>query len=297
MGMYNTNPNLPRVRMIAARLVGNGMGIRATARHLGYTHGAVRRWVARAKEIPSNSQVIRTISSRPHSHPKQLDREVVLAILRYREKYKRCAQVLHYLLIKDGYEVSLSSVKRTLQRHQCSRYSKWKKWHSYPPKPLPDKPGILVQMDTVQCADRSLCLYTALDVCSRYAHASVALRANAHNSIKALLRTRESLPFGISTLQTDHGPEFSKHFTKRCLFEGIAHRHSRVRTPTDNGHLERFNRTIQEECISRVPDTLASYRSALTEYLHFYNCERPHMALKMKNPREFLITNGYKVLT
>ncbi len=161
--MYNTNPNLPRVRMVAVRLVESGMGIRAVARHLGYTHGAVRRWISRAKEAPTYGKTIRTRSSRPHSHPRQLDDETVLAILRYREKYKRCAQVLHYLLERDGYKVSLSSVKRTLKRHNRSRYSKWKKWHSYPPRPLPGKPGILVQMDAVQCADRSLYLYTALD--------------------------------------------------------------------------------------------------------------------------------------
>lgn len=295
--MYDTNPNLPRVRMVAVRLVDAGMGIRAVARHLGYTHGAVRRWIAKAKEIPSNSRIIRTESSRPRSHPRQMPAETVNAILAYRKKYQRCAPVLHHLLTRDGYKLSKSSVERTLRRYELVKHSKWKKWHSYPPKPLPEKPGILVQMDTIQCADRSLYLYTALDVCSRYAHACVVSHANTHNSIRALLRTRESLPFDIGTLQTDHGPEFSRCFTKRCVFEGIAHRHSRVRTPTDNGHLERFNRTIQEECLSRVPDTLACYRTALVEYLHFYNCERPHMALEMQNPQEFLTTNGYKVLT
>lgn len=294
--MYDTNPNLPRVRMVAVRLVESGMGIRAVARHLGYTHEAVRRWIARAKNLPSNAHKIPTRSSRPHYHPKQLPRETVHAILAYRKKYQRCAPVLHHLLVQSGHRVSKSSVERVLRRYELVNHSKWKKWHSYPPRPLPDKPGILVQMDTVQCADRSLYLYTSLDVCSRYAHACVTLHANTHNSIKALLKARSSFPFGIGTLQTDHGSEFSKYFTKRCVFEGIAHRHSRVRTPTDNGHLERFNRTIQEECLSRVPDTLASYRSALTEYLHFYNCERPHMALAMQNPNQFLIENGYKVL-
>ena len=297
MSMYDTNPNLPRVRMVAVRLVRSGMGIREVARHLGYTHGAVRRWIARADRLPSNSRLIPTISSRPHSHPRQLDNETVKAILECRAKHRRCAQVLQYFLARNGCDVSVSSVKRTLKRYNCSRYSKWKKWHSYPPRPLPEKPGILVQMDTIQCFEHCLYLYTALDVCSRYAFASVAQHANTHASIRALLKARESFPFGIGTLQTDHGSEFSRYFTKRCVFEGIAHRHSRVRTPTDNSHLERFNRTIQEECLSRVPDTLASYRNALVEYLHFYNCERPHMALGMKNPREFLITSGYKVLT
>ncbi|HOX30083.1 MAG TPA: integrase core domain-containing protein [Candidatus Paceibacterota bacterium] len=295
--MYDKNPNLPRVRMQAVRMVASGMGIRAVARHLGYTHEAVRRWVARARNMPSNAHRIPTRSSRPHSHPKQMPQETLYAILAYRKKYQRCAPVLHHLLIRDGYRISKSSVERVLRRYELVRHSKWKKWHSYPPKPLPTKPGILVQMDTVQCADRSLYLYTSLDVCSRYAHASVALHANTHNSIKALLKVREIFPFPIGTLQTDHGSEFSKYFTKRCTFEGIAHRHSRIRTPTDNSHLERFNRTIQEECLSRVPDTLASYRRALTEYLRFYNFERPHMALKMRNPRDFLTASGYKVLT
>jgi transposase InsO family protein len=294
--MYDTNPNLPRVRMAAVRMVESGMGVRETARHLGYTHEAVRRWIARARDLQSNAHKIPTRSSRPHSHPKQLPQETVYAILAYRKKYQRCAPVLHHLLTRGGYKVSKSSVERVLRRYELVRHSKWKKWHSYPPKPLPEKPGILVQMDTVQCANRSLYLYTALDVCSRFAYARAVLRANAGASVRALTGAQGFFPFGISTLQTDHGSEFSRHFTKYCVFAGIAHRHSRVRTPTDNGHLERFNRTIQEECLSRVPDTLASYRRALTEYLHFYNCERPHMALQMQNPRQFLNANGYKVL-
>ena len=297
MSMYNTNPNLPRVRMAAVRMVSSGMGIREVARHFGYTHEAVRRWIAKAKNLPSNAHIVPTLSSRPKHHPNELPKETVRKILEYRARYNRCAQVLHYFLERDGCDVSLSSVKRVLKRYQCTRYSKWKKWHSYPPRPLPEKPGILVQMDTVQCFERRVYLYTALDVFSRFAYASVASHANTHESVRALLKARGSFPFGIATLQTDHGSEFSKYFTKRCVFEGIAHRHSRVRTPTDNSHLERFNRTIQEECLARTCGTPASCRKAVAEYLRYYNCERPHMALEMKNPREFLIASGYKVLT
>ncbi|MBI4160446.1 MAG: DDE-type integrase/transposase/recombinase, partial [Candidatus Yanofskybacteria bacterium] len=38
----------------------------------------------------------------------------------------------------------------------------------------------------------------------------------------------------------DHGSEFSKWFTKVVEYSGVSHRHTRVRTPTDNGHIERF---------------------------------------------------------
>lgn len=96
----------------------------------------------------------------------------------------------------------------------------------------------------------------------------------------------EDAPFAVRTLQSDHGPEFSKWFTKQCTANHIAHRHSRVRRPTDNGHLERFNRTIQEECLQRVSRSLRSWQKEIPEYLRWYNTERPHMGLDMKTPFE-----------
>ncbi len=63
---YNNNPNLPRVRLEAVKMVRSGSGIRETARHFGYTHGAVRRWLEKANSLPSNIHLIPTLSSRPH---------------------------------------------------------------------------------------------------------------------------------------------------------------------------------------------------------------------------------------
>ncbi|MBU0598546.1 integrase core domain-containing protein, partial [Patescibacteria group bacterium] len=77
-----------------------------------------------------------------------------------------------------------------------------------------------------------------------------------------------------------------KWLTEKLNEHGLSHRHSRVRTPSDNGHLERFNRTIQEECLNRVPRTVKRYQKEITEYLHFYNTERPHMGLNMKTPMQ-----------
>ena len=99
---------------------------------------------------------------------------------------------------------------------------------------------------------------------------------------------REMAPFSLTTLQSDHGSEFSKWFTQRVIERGLAHRHTRVRTPNDNAHLERFNRTIQEECIAKIPRSLMSWRKELPEYLHYYNEERPHMGLEMKTPADIL---------
>ena len=279
---------MPKVRQQAVFLVFSGWGIRKTARYFGVQPSTVTRWVQKSQ--PYGGGPIPTLSSRPHHHPRELPFSTVNAILEYRQKHRRCAEVLHYLLTQDGYAVSLSSVKRVLRRYGCTRYSKWKKWHQYPERPKAEKPGILVQIDTIWdgiSADR-LYLYTLLDVCSRWGYAWPVQRIAAGASVRFIQSARQSAPFSFQTLQSDHGSEFSKWFTKRMQTTGLSHRHSRVRTPSDNGHLERFNRTIQEECLSQVPRSLRSWRREIPRYLNYYNTERPHMALGMKTPLEVL---------
>jgi transposase InsO family protein len=284
---YTNNPQLPHVRTEAVRRVRAGESIRKVARHLGYSHAAVINWLKRAPADP-RARVIPTISSRPRHHPSELSSELVRAVVKYRERYRRDAFFLHHLLRKNGYEVSLSSVKRTLKRNGITRFSKWKKWHVYPPRPVPEKPGILVEIDTIvdgSYTDR-LYAYTLLDVCSRWAYVIPSAVINTHKSLRFVERARLSAPFSFATLQSDHGAEFSRWFTKRIMEHGLSHRHSRVRQPNDNAHLERFNRTIQDECLSRIPRNFRLWQKEIPEYLRYYNEERPHMGLDMKTPIE-----------
>ena len=211
-------------------------------------------------------------------------------IVEYRRKHRRCAKVLHHLLLKDGHETSLSSVERTLRRYELTYHSKWKKWHQYPPRPEPKSPGILVEIDTIHdgAPERRLYVYTMLDVHSRWAFALPSERISTWNSLKFVEDAQIISPFKFQTLQSDHGPEFSKWFTKRIVERDMSHRHSRVRTPNDNAHLERFNRTIQDECLRRVPRSMKSWEKEIPEYLRYYNNERPHMALDMKSPVDII---------
>jgi len=284
MSMYVSNPNLPRVRMDAVRLVRSGQSVRAVARHLGFSHSAIVKWVQRA---PSDGRRnIPTHSTRPHHHPHQLSPTVVQAIVEYRIRYRRCAFFLHHMLQRDGYPVSLSSVKRTLRRHHLTYPSPWKKWHTYPPRPLPTKPGILVETDTIHDGSplERLYVYVLIDVCSRWAYAAPAPAITTHRSLRFIETARMFAPFPFATIQSDHGSEFSKWFTKRLAERGLAHRHSRIRQPNDNAHIERFNRTIQDECLSRLTRSLHAWQRGIPEYLHYYNHERPHMGLDMKTP-------------
>jgi transposase InsO family protein len=279
--------------MEAVRLVRErGWSVRDAARHFGFTHSAVVKWLARAKYLPQNSQLIPTRSSRPEHSPNALDPAIIRRIIDLRSERNQCAEIIHWRLEREGIKVSISSVKRVLRRHGISKYSKWKKWHKYPPRPFPEIPGSLVEVDAVHEGppDNRVSAYALIDVHSRWAYAEPSLRVNTWNTIGFVKRAKAEAPFVFQTIQTDHGSEFSKQLTKVIEYAGISHRHSRVRTPTDNGHVERFIRTLQDECLHRIPRKFEIWKREIPEFIRYYNAERPHMGLNFKTPAEILKT-------
>lgn len=284
---YSLNPYLPLLRAKAVALVRSGKSIREVARYLGFNASTVSRWV---KKVPNGHyKKIPTKSSRPHYHPKQLPLKIVQAVINKRAELKgRCAEAVHKELQNDGIQISLSSVKRTLDRNQLLRKrSPWKHVHDQTDRPKPEKPGDLIEIDTIHlgASGQQIYIYTMLDVYSRYAHAWATDRINTRLSISFLKQAQRVVPFSFVCVQSDHGSEFSQHFTERIH---ITHRHSRVRTPNDNAHLERFNRTIQEELINYLPNDPVVINKALKDYLPHYNTKRVHLGIGLKTPIEML---------
>ena len=289
---YTTNPHLPRVRAQAVELVRRGKSVREAARHFGFAHNTVLNWLKRKPEYGWHGQlVIPTKSSRPMRHPKELSNDIIRRILDLREERNQCAEILNYRLLNEhGAKISLSSVKRVLKRHHCSRFSQWKKWHQYPPRPLPEKPGYLVEIDAVHegAPDDRLSAYALIDVCSRWGYAEPVLRVNSRGTTRFVRNAAGLAPFAFKTIQTDHGSEFSKWVTKIIGHDGMEHRHTRVRTPTDNGHVERFIRTLQDECLHRIPRDFRVWKKEIPEFIRYYNTERPHMGINFKTPLEMV---------
>jgi transposase InsO family protein len=288
---YTKNPALPRVRREAVYLVRQkGWSTRKAARHFGYTHSAIVKWCA--KDETGGFRKIETQSSKPKTSPRALKREVVQAIIKKRIGRRRCGQVIHQELLLDGIDVSLCSVQRTLKRcHLLKERSPWKRPHDATPRPEALHPGALLQADTVHFVlpDGSrLYVYTLIDLYSRWAYAEVSEKLRVYTSAHFIARAQKKACFSFDMVQTDHGPEFGIRFTHTLLRKRIAHRHSRVRKPNDNAHVERFNRTLQDECLTGVPRTIASFSKAISTYLPYYVNDRMHMGIDFKTPAQML---------
>ena len=273
--------------MEAVLLLRKGWSTREVARHFGYSQGTIVKWNKRAPR--DGRENIPTRSSKPNNFSKALDKEKVGRIIKTRIETKRCAQVVHALLKREGITVSLSSVKRTFDRYGLlKKRSPWKKRRTYPPRPDVKNQGDLVQIDTIHVFEngRKIYIYTALDVYSRYGFADLSRKADGYSSIRFYQRLKKYFPFHIKNVQTDNGPEFGKWFTDYLTRNQINHRHIHPRSPNENGHLERFNRTIQEEIIR---ESLSLFiPQDIQQFLSIYNEKRPHMGIEYKTPKEML---------
>lgn len=297
---YSLNPHLPRVRREAVYLVKQkGWSTRKVARYFGYSQSVIVKWCA--KDPTGGFRRIETRSSKPRQSPNALSRTIVQAIIKRRIGRRRCGQVIHRELHQDGISVSLSSVQRTLKRaHLLKERSPWKRPRDATERPAATRPGALLQADTVHfiLPDGSrLYVYTLIDLYSRWAYAEVSTKLRAYTSAHFLARAQKKASFVFHMIQTDHGPEFSTRFTHHLVRMNIAHRHSRVRQCNDNAHVERFNRTLQDECLSGVPRTTLSFSKAISKYLPYYLNDRMHMGIDFKTPAQMLAGDSKVLIT
>jgi len=272
---------------VVKKIRNDGWSVRQTARYYGYTPGAVSKWLNKAPD--DMRKTIPTLSSSAHHRPNALSEEKVRAIIKTRLEHNKCAEVVQKQLENSGLNISLSSVKRTLARTNLIRHrSPWKKWHYSLPRPIAEKPGDLLQVDTVHfltSSGRRFYVYTIIDLYSRWTYAEVVKKIGARRSILFLQSARKHAKFNSVMIPSDNGPEFTQHFTDGIAKMKIAHRHSRIRKCNDNAHIERFNRTIQEECSGvEKPVNYDRYLSLINNYLKYYNNSRLHLGLGLKTP-------------
>lgn len=316
---YSINPHAASARGKAMRmLVLEHQPIQVVANRFGVHRSTIWRWYRkwkqqnrfvslqnsiRHKDAPtSNFRLsavhwnIPTITSAPHTHPTRIEHATVKRIIELRKAHNRCAEVIWYQLQQEGFTISLSSVKRTLDRQKLTRHwSKWKKRRTNTPRPKASAPGELVEVDTVHYVDqvtgKTAYITTVIDIYSRMAYARPSYKLLPGEALKAVILAEEEFGYKFQTVQSDNGPEFSSHFTTELSKRNICHRHTRVHKPNDNAHIERFNRTLREECIGYHKSrnlTLTLLTAKLKRYLDYYNHSRLHLGLQCNTPIRML---------
>jgi len=278
---------MPRVRRDAAQLVYRGWSTRKVARHFGFNQSTVVRWFRKSKTCGNHP--IPTLSSRPKHHPKELGNDLVWKIFQTRIKNRRCAEVVHQELKNQGIVVSLSSVKRTLDRTGLlKKRSPWKRYHPHVDRPYPLKAGDLIEIDTIHLMideKHRIYIFVLIDVYSRWVYAKCYDRMNSNICLNFVREAERHASFKFKMLQSDHGPEFGKWFVEQIKKK---HRYTRIGKPNDNAHIERFNRTLQEECVDKLPKNVFKINCELKKYLRYYNHERLHLGIFLKTPSQLL---------
>lgn len=277
-----------------------------TARHFAISRETFYRWWRRYD--PRN---LATLEDRP-SRPRRRRRPTwttaqVLAVKALRERFPRWGKLkLAVLLLRQGFALSASMVGRILRYLKAhgqlkepplnrtpAQRRRWQRPYATrkPKEYLALHPGDLVQVDTLDLRDgrRVLKQFTAIDVASRCAVVTVASNATASLAVR-LLDALDRLPFAVRAIQVDGGSEFMAAFEAACQARGILLFVLPPHSPKLNGRVERLNRTAREECYDLTLEdfTVSALSRAARRWEHTYNHIRPHQALGMLTPAQFL---------
>lgn len=186
-------------------------------------------------------------------------------------------------------ELSLNGSTGKLHTRIITRKKKLRK----PKEEKANKVGDIIQLDavTIQVQGQKSYFINAIDLASRKAFSFPCKNLNSQNAKLCIEEFKSILKVTIKAVQTDNGLENHKHFDNYLTEENITHYWNRPATPKSNGTIERFNRTIQEECVNRHlnkcnSSNMEELKDVIKEYLYYYNEIRPHHYLQNFTPQQ-----------
>ena len=317
---YCTGKNIEIARGKAIKmLVVEKKPVGAVADRFGVHRSTIWRWYKKWKKINNHIEFINPVrrqylgispykyeickwrieseSSSP-KHPHMLGEDLVQLVLDVRDQIKRCAEVVwHHINKVLCISISLSSVRRILKCHHRMVKLKYHRNRQYKSIPRPKilNPGDLAEIDTIHLfnpiSKQKRYMYTVIDLYTRMAYARVYEDLKPGHSIDAITEAEQYFGFKFKIVQSDNGLEFARYFETKLEAKGIQIRHTRLGRPNDNAHIERFNRTIQEECTGPYyleSEPLKKLDNKILNYIDFYNYKRIHLGLEYRTPAEML---------
>jgi len=193
--------------------------------------------------------------------------------------------------------LAAKTVHRILVRHSQSRLAR--------PKRRPAKryeksrPGELLHLDIKMLPSLRNARYdyefAAVDDFSREAVVALTTEQSSAAATTFLERVVAAMPYRIEAVLTDNAMAFTMRyahhadrltrFQQACHSLGIVHHLLRPRRPQSNGKVERFFRTIDDECLALQRRWTYRHREhAIERFVWFYNHERPHLSLGGMTP-------------
>lgn len=248
----------------------------------------LRRWWQRY--AAGGEAALRPRSRRPRRSPRQVLPATESAILALRTQGLGPARIalhvapsvstVYRTLVRHGRNQLHPPIARTVQRYEKSR------------------PGELVHVDLKylpSLENRAEFEFAAVDDFTREAVVWIAGARTTHNATTFLEHLVDVLPYPIEAVMTDNDLVFTMRFAyyrqRRTRFEdacrrlGICHRRLRPHAPESNGKVERFIKTIDDECLAvHQPQTCAARTGVVREFVWYYNHQRPHLSLAGQTP-------------
>ena len=211
-------------------------------------------------------------------------------------------RVRAWLVRREGFKVSNKTIQKIMKEHD------WQVRHRVKtPRPrvvssssVASQPNERWAVDATSCWSKRgwVGVMAVIDCCTReIVGVHVSERGRAQEAEAALeqgcleqfglvfAKPREQRP----VLRSDNGKVFtSKRFTGRCGQYGLTQEFITPYTPQQNGMIERFFRSLKEECIwLHNFEGVEDAREKILEWVKFYNELRPHQSLKYLSPNEF----------